>query len=61
MTTDELKEELKKRKEQEYFDGIVLEYIRVKSMLAESGALSPHEVEEIAIKMCERSGKFGLF
>lgn len=61
MTTEELKAELNKRKEQEYFDGIVLEYIRVKSMLAESGALSPHEAEEIAIRICERSGRFGLF
>lgn len=61
MTTEELKQELQKRKEQEHYSNVVLEYIRIKSMIAESGALSRDEVEAIAMRICEKNGTFGCF
>lgn len=59
MTSEELKAELKKQKEREFYSNAVLEYIRIKSIIAESGAISPAEAEAIAMKVCEINGTFG--
>lgn len=59
MTSEELKAELKKQKEKECYADMVLEYIRVKSLVGESGALTHDEVCAIALEICKRSGTFG--
>lgn len=58
MTSDELKAQLLKQKEIELYDDMVKEYLRVKKLIAESGALTHDEVVEIALLVCRANGTF---
>ena len=53
MTSDELKAQLLKQKEIELYDDIVKEYLRVKKIVADSGALTHDECCEIALRICD--------
>lgn len=58
MTSDELKAQLLKQKEIELYDSMVKEYLRVKKLIAESGALTHDECCEIALRICDGKGVF---
>ena len=58
MTSDELKAQLLKQKEIELYDDMVKEYLRVKKLIAESGALTHDECCEIALRICDGKGVF---
>jgi len=58
MTSEELREELNKQRERETYDGMVKEYLRVKKLIAESGALTHDECCDIAIRICDGVGIF---
>ena len=58
MTNDELKAQLLKQKEIELYDDMVKEYLRVKKLIAESGALTHDECCEIALRICDGKGVF---
>ena len=53
MTSYELKAQLLKQKEIELYDDMVKEYLRVKKIVAESGALTHDECCEIALRICD--------
>ena len=58
MTSEELKEELRKQAEREMYDDMVVEYLRVKKMVADSGALTHDECCEIALRICDSKQVF---
>jgi len=58
MTSEELREELNKQREREAYDEMVKEYLRVKKLIAESGALTHDECCDIAIRICDGVGIF---
>ena len=60
MTNDELKAQLLKQKEIELYDDMVKEYLRVKKLIAESGALTHDECCAIAMEVCKNHGVFDL-
>lgn len=55
MTSDELREELKKQVEREEYERTVGEYIRIRNLVRDAqeqcGDLSVHEVEEISLRI----------
>ena len=61
MTSDELKAQLLKQREIELYDDMVKEYLRVKKLIAESGALTHDECCEIALRVCDGKGVFTSF
>ena len=60
MTSEELKEELQKQREREMYDGMILEYLRVKGLVAASGALTHDECCAIAMEVCKSKNTFDL-
>lgn len=60
MTSEELKKELNKQREREMYDGMILEYLRVKGLVAASGALTHDECCAIAMEVCKNHGVFDL-
>ena len=58
MTSTELKEELRKQVEREAYDKMIKEYLRIKLLVAESGALTHDEVCEITMEMCRNKQVF---
>lgn len=58
MTSEELKQELSKQAERELYDDMVKEYLRVKKIIADSGALTHDECCEIAFEICKSMGVF---
>ena len=53
LTSEELKQELRKQAECELYDDMVKEYLRVKKIIADSGALTHDECCEIALRICD--------
>lgn len=53
LTSEELKQELSKQAERELYDDMVKEYLRVKKIIADSGALTHDECCEIALRICD--------
>ena len=60
MTSEELKEQLNKQREIEVYDRCVKEYLRVKKLVADSGALTHDECCDIALLICRSRGVFDL-
>lgn len=58
MTSEELKEELRKQAEREMYDDMVQEYLRVKKLVADSGKLTHDECCAIAMECCKSRGTF---
>lgn len=58
MTSEELKKELSKQAERELYDDMVKEYLRVKKIIADSGALTHDECCAIALELCIGKGIF---
>lgn len=58
MTSEELKEEFKKQREREIYDAAITEYLRVKKLVADSGALTHDECCDIAFEICKSMGVF---
>ena len=60
LTSKELQEELRKQAERETYDDMVNEYLRVKKMVADSGALTHDECCEIALRICDSKQVFSV-
>lgn len=60
MTSDELKEEMLKQREREVYDRVIKEYLRVKKLVADSGALTHDECCDITMEICKGRGVFDL-
>ena len=60
MTSEELKEELKKQIEKEKYEEMVTEYLRVKTLVAQSGMLTHDEAREIALRVCSARNVFDM-
>lgn len=58
MNTAELKEELRKQTEREAYDKMIKEYLRIKLLVAESGALTHDEVCDITMEVCRTNHVF---
>ena len=58
MTSAELKEELRKQVEREAYDKMIKEYLRIKLLVAESGALTHDEVCSITMEVCRMNHVF---
>lgn len=58
MTSDELRKELNKQREREIYDAAITEYLRVKKLVADSGALTHDECCDIAFEICKSMGVF---
>ena len=58
MTSTELREELKKQVEREAYDKMIKEYLRIKLLVAESGALTHDEVCDITMEVCRNRQVF---
>ena len=56
--SEELKQQVIKLQEQESYDAMVKEYIRIKKLVAESGELTHDEVCNIATLICRSRGVF---
>ena len=53
LTSEELKKELSKQTERELYDDMVKEYLRVKKIIADAGALTHDECCDIALRICD--------
>ena len=60
MTSEELRDQLNKQREIGVYDRCVKEYLRVKKLVADSGALTHDECCDIAILFCRSRGVFDL-
>ena len=60
MTSEELKREVIKQQEREYYEGSVNEYLRVKKLVAEAGDLTHDEICNIALLVCRSQGTFDI-
>ena len=58
MASTELKEQMLKQQEIEQYDEMVKEYLRVKKMVAASGALTHDECCTIALRICDAGRVF---
>ena len=58
MTSEELRNELNKQREREIYDAAIAEYLRVKKLVADSGALTHDECCDIAFEICKSMGVF---
>ena len=58
LTSEELKQELSKQTERELYDDMVKEYLRVKKIIADSGALTHDECCASALELCIGKGIF---
>lgn len=58
LTSEELKNELNKQREREIYDASITEYLRVKKLVADSGALTHDECCDIAFEICKSMGVF---
>lgn len=60
MTTEELKEELRKQAEKEQFSNMVKEYKRVRKIICDCGDLAYDEVLNIAMEICKSADVFSI-
>ena len=58
MTSDELRTEYEKQREREAYGNMIDEYLRVKKLVADSGALMHDECCSIALELCIGKGIF---
>lgn len=58
LTSEELREELNKQREREVYESATAEYLRVKKLVADSGALTHDECCAIALELCIGKGIF---
>lgn len=58
LTSEELREELNKQREREKYDVAIAEYLRVKKLISDSGALTHDECCAIALEICKSKGLF---
>ena len=58
LTSEELRNELNKQRERERYDAAIAEYLRVKKLVADSGALTHDECCDIAFEICKSMGVF---
>ena len=58
LTSEELRNELNKQREREIYDAAITEYLRVKKLVADSGALTHDECCDIALELCIGKGIF---
>lgn len=58
LTSEELRNELNKQREREIYDAAITEYLRVKKLVADSGALTHDECCAIALEICKSKGLF---
>jgi len=58
LTSEELRNELNKQREREIYDAAITEYLRVKKLVADSGALTHDECCDIALEICKSIGVF---
>lgn len=58
MTSEELLAQANKQREVERYDAMVSEYLRIKKLVADSGALAHDECCAIALEICEGRGIF---
>ena len=58
LTSDELRNELNKQRERERYDAAIAEYLRVKKLVSDSGALTHDECCDIAFEICKSMGVF---
>jgi hypothetical protein len=58
LTSDELRTEYEKQREREAYGNMIGEYLRVKKMVSDSGALTHDECCEIALEICKSKGLF---
>ena len=58
LTSEELREELNKQREREVYKSATDEYLRVKKLVADSGALTHDECCAIALEICKSKGLF---
>ena len=58
LTSEELRNELNKQREREIYDAAIAEYLRVKKLVADSGALTHDECCDIAFEICKSKGVF---
>ena len=58
LTSEELRNELNKQRERERYDAAIAEYLRVKKLVVDSGALTHDECCAIAFEICKSMGVF---
>lgn len=60
MNSEELRQQLIKTQEQESYDAMVKEYLRIKKLVAESGELTHDEICNIALLICRSNRVFDI-
>mgnify|MGYP007133707039 CR=1 FL=1 len=60
MNSEELRQQLIKTQEQENYDAMVKEYLRIKELVAESNKLTHDEVCNITLLICRSNRVFDM-
>ena len=60
MNSEELRQQLIEAQEQENYDAMVKEYLRIKKLVAESGELTHDEICNIALLVCRSNRVFDI-